>query len=668
MKIKKPLEPILPGTTDFRPRLARYGRDAELPALRSLKAAMSTQTKRTNTKSGSKGAGRIRATKGFNQRVVVKARVVKMNGSASAKRNLRAHVQYLVRSGVSKTGESPSFFTQDERQTKQDINKEISKWGDDKHHFRFIVSPEKGRDLELESYTRSVIKGLEADLNEKLTWFATCHYNTDEPHVHVVVRGIGKDGNSLHIAKDYIRHGFRELAQKEATKCLGERNELDLKQTLSREITALKWTGLDSSIENDIKRSPDSSIRLYKDFTHQTEITKVYKEAKLQRLQFLKKHDLSIEVSPGVWRLSNDAKATLNSVAKLEKVQRIVAQHLTGRAALSSLVLYEKGEELQEPIRGEVLGVGYQDGFQTQKYILISADDGRNHFIEPSRFSVQRGFSLRKGQIVNVYHEQKTHSADEVIKRFSDERRGSFDEKAFQEHVQQKVANGSWELPPDVFIEDYLERYKTRVSSLEDAGILTRTGDRRYLVPEDLHEKVKVLDEKLGKRAHVTIGIESFLSIEQQVKHLGATWLDSLGLEETAISLTPFSNRVQNAIKTRQEHLTQMGIPAQERNYQTLKTREENKLKEGLIRIYGKEVSPPQGVKIEGVVRRYKILGTGVHQVIKTKDGFIARKLSNKDARIPIGSSVQIETSKRGLRIKEILSREQVNKTKSRSR
>ena len=208
--------------------------------------------------------------------------------------------------------------------------------------------------------------------------------------------------------------------------------------------------------------------------------------------------------------------------------------------------------------------------------------------------------------------------------------------------MQQKVANGSWELPPDVFIEDYLERYKTRVSSLEDAGILTRTGDRRYLVPEDLHEKVKVLDEKLGKRAHVTIDIASFLSIEQQVKHLGATWLDSLGLDETAISLTPFSNRVQNAIKTRQEHLTQKGIPAQERNYQALKTREENKLKEGLIRIYGKEVSPPQGVKIEGVVRRYKILGTGVHQVIKTKDGFIARKLSNKDARIRIGSFVQI--------------------------
>jgi len=668
MKIKKPLEPNLHEATDFRPRLGRYGKDTDLPTLAAIKKAIGPKTKRSNSKISSKGGGRIRPQRGFHQRVVVKARVVKMNSSSNAKKNLRAHVQYLVRSGVSKVGEKPSFFTAEDNLQKKDINEQIMKWGDDRHHFRFIISPEKGRDLDLEEYTKSVMKGFERDLDEKLTWFATCHYNTDEPHIHVVVRGVGKDGNPLTIAKDYIRHGLRELAQKEATKSLGERNELDLKKELTRDVTALKWTSLDSSIEREISQSANSSIRLFKDLKLKSEVSKIYREVKLQRLQFLKKHDLSFEVTPGVWKLSKGVKEILQSVAKLNNVNKLVSKHLQGREALSTLVVHEKGDQIPEPIRGEVLGVGNQDALGLKKYILVSGMDGKNHFIEPSKFSVKLGIPLKEGQLVKVYNEHKPHLADLVIKTFSDQRGGVFDEKEFQDHVQISVRKGSWKLPEDVIIENYLERYSTRVSSLEDNGILKAIGSRRFNVPSDLHGQVESLDKKLEKSAHVTIEVESYLTLRQQVKYQGATWLDYPDQIREASNLSAFGIKVQNATQERAEHFKQSRISEIDRSYKTLEALDQNRLKEKLKKSYGPEDFPEYAKKLEGVVKKHKILGTGIYEVIKTNTGFFVRKLKPKDSRLPIGSFVEVEQTRGGSRVRQISKDGNTRKAKGKSR
>jgi hypothetical protein len=54
---------------------------------------------------------------------------------------------------------------------------------DDRHHFRFIVSPEDGAELEdLRTYTRHLMGRMEADLGTRLEWVAVDHWNTDNPH------------------------------------------------------------------------------------------------------------------------------------------------------------------------------------------------------------------------------------------------------------------------------------------------------------------------------------------------------------------------------------------------------------------------------------------------------------------------------------------------------
>ncbi|WP_375542366.1 relaxase/mobilization nuclease domain-containing protein [Caballeronia sp. CLC5] len=66
---------------------------------------------------------------------------------------------------------------------------------DDRHHFRIIVSPEDAADLtDLREYTRDLVRQMEADLGTRLEWIAVDHWNTDNPHVHLLVRGVDDQG------------------------------------------------------------------------------------------------------------------------------------------------------------------------------------------------------------------------------------------------------------------------------------------------------------------------------------------------------------------------------------------------------------------------------------------------------------------------------------------
>jgi hypothetical protein len=54
-----------------------------------------------------------------------------------------------------------------------------------------------GDDGHLRDYTRDVMDGMERDLGLRVDWMAVEHANTDNPHVHVIVRGVREDGLDL---------------------------------------------------------------------------------------------------------------------------------------------------------------------------------------------------------------------------------------------------------------------------------------------------------------------------------------------------------------------------------------------------------------------------------------------------------------------------------------
>lgn len=61
----------------------------------------------------------------------------------------------------------------------------VERCADDRHHFRFIISPEDAGQMEdLRGFTRDLAAQMETDLGTKLDWVAIDHWNTDNPHIH----------------------------------------------------------------------------------------------------------------------------------------------------------------------------------------------------------------------------------------------------------------------------------------------------------------------------------------------------------------------------------------------------------------------------------------------------------------------------------------------------
>ena len=159
----------------------------------------------------------------FSRRVTIKTLLVNLRQASG--QSLAKHLRYIERDGVGRDGELGRAYGPQTDEADLDAFKERSQ--DDRHQFRFIVSPEDGAELEdLRTYTRHLMGRMEADLGTRLEWVAVDHWNTDNPHMHIVVRGCDDTGKDLIIAGDYIADGFRHRAAELATEWLGPRSEL----------------------------------------------------------------------------------------------------------------------------------------------------------------------------------------------------------------------------------------------------------------------------------------------------------------------------------------------------------------------------------------------------------------------------------------------------------
>jgi hypothetical protein len=172
---------------------------------------------------------------GSSRRVMVKALPVttrSRGGRRSAP--LSAHVAYLKREGVTRDGSPTGMF--DAAGDNADDRSFTDRCKDDRHHFRIIVSPEDAAELtDLREYTRDLVRQMETDLGTGLDWVAVDHWNTDNPHVHLIVRGVTDQGADLVISRDYISHNLRSRAQDLAFAELGPKPEHEVQRALDRE-------------------------------------------------------------------------------------------------------------------------------------------------------------------------------------------------------------------------------------------------------------------------------------------------------------------------------------------------------------------------------------------------------------------------------------------------
>ena len=251
------------------------------------------------------------------RRVAIMSRVVRHRGSRFRSAPLSKHVAYLKREGVTRDGADARMF--DARSDDADSKAFAERCEDDRHHFRFTVSPEDATQMaDLRAFTRELMKDAEGDLGTPLDWIAVDHWNTDNPHIHVLVRGRADDGQDLVISRDYISRGFRARAAERVTLELGPRSEQEIRSALEKEVGAERWTGLDRALCNvadegagvaDLRpgaQGEDPELRLLM----------VGRVAKLERL------GLAEQVAPGCWTLKSVSRrrcASSPSAATLSK-------------------------------------------------------------------------------------------------------------------------------------------------------------------------------------------------------------------------------------------------------------------------------------------------------------------------------------------------------------
>jgi type IV secretory pathway VirD2 relaxase len=391
---------------DFEPRVGRIGHRKSArpkPFVRQVldiayKSGFKTRRKSsfTGQRIGGGAAWGTLASAGFmnkgGRRAVVKVRIAKLRiGNLAAP---RAHLRYLQRDGVDRSGEQGKLYGRELDEV--DGAEFTDKCDGDRHQFRIIVSPDDGDRLaDLKPFVRDLMQDMERDLETKLDWVAVDHYNTGHPHSHVVIRGKAEDGKDLIIAKDYITHGIRARAGEWLTLELGPEDEFEKCIKLAREVDTERFTRLDRSILRHMDQGilTISAIPPVEPHVH---------TAHMRRLKHLSNLGLANELQTGVWEIDPDIERKLKGLGKHSDI--IATMHRAMREAeidrpSGSFTIFD-GEASTRPIIGRVAAVGLTDEINDKHFVVVDGIDGKVHYADIGRSRPEALPS--KGMIVSL--------------------------------------------------------------------------------------------------------------------------------------------------------------------------------------------------------------------------------------------------------------------------
>lgn len=316
------------------------------------------------------------------RRVVIKARIVRQSGKAFSSAPLSAHLSYLRRDGVTRDGETASMF--DRNGDRADHSAFSERCSGDRHHFRFIISLEDGGEMEdLRAFTRDLAKQMEADLGTELDWIAVDHWNTDNPHVHLLVRGVDDKGKDLVIARDYIGTGLRSRAEDLISIELGPKPEYEITNALEREIDADRWTRLDGAIRSLAEETGHVDLRPDNGITGPDDPE--FRRLLIRRMQKLENMGLAMSEGSGKWTLKYDAEKTLRDLGIRGDIIKTMHRAFTEQGQDRGIGDYviDSAATLsgETPVIGRLVEKGLHDELTGEAYAVIDATDGRAHHV-----------------------------------------------------------------------------------------------------------------------------------------------------------------------------------------------------------------------------------------------------------------------------------------------
>ncbi|TAM59222.1 MAG: DUF3363 domain-containing protein [Rhodanobacter sp.] len=538
------------------------------------------------------------------RRVTIKTRLVNLRQAGP--RSTITHLRYIEREGVGREGEPGEAYGPTTDNADLEAFEERGRGG--RHQFRFIVSPEDAEQLDdLRSYTRHLMRRMEADLGTNLDWVAVNHWNTDNPHTHVVLRGKDDTGKDLIISRDYIAQGMRERASELTTEWLGPRTGLEIQQGLQREVNQERWTSLDRSLQREAQAGTIRLERLNQDSR---------RILLIGRLQYLERMGLAAKQAPGEWTLRSDTEPVLRALGERGDIVRTMQRAMHG--VPRDLAVFEPGENAR-PVVGRVAAKGMADELYDRGYLVVDGTDGKAHYIALNAKTELEQYPV--GAVVEARGSAEIRTADKNIAALAVD--GVY-------RTDHHLAVAKVQITPGRDPKEVVDAHVRRLEALRRARIVERVAEGVWRVPTDLPEQGRQYDAQ--RLDGVAVELRSHLPIERQTRVLGATWLDQQLIGGgTGIGEQGFGGEVREALRQRADFLVEQGLVERRGQHvilarnllATLRNRDIDAAAKTIATETGLPNRPlADGERVTGVYRRSVQLASGRFAMLDNGMGF----------------------------------------------
>jgi len=471
------------------------------------------------------------------RRAIVKTRLVRLG--AKGLPGTRAHLRYIQRDGVTRDGNPGELYGPATDQA--DGKAFVERSADDRHQFRFIVSAEDGAEYpDLKPYIRRLMTQAEHDLGTKLDWVAVDHFNTDNPHTHVMLRGVDDRGENLIIAREYIAHGFRERAAELASLDLGPRTDREIEERLRHDVTQERLTAIDRRLLRRMDQNRVVTAASNDPFQQSVQAG---------RLRKLGAMGLAEDLGHGRWRLAEGLEDTLRRIGERGDIIRLMQRELTERQLQRPGVNQHIHDTLQESVVGQVVSRGFSDEHRDRHYLIVDGIDGRIHYLEIGRGDLTP--PTPEGAIVGVAPANAdARPADRTIDAVAQANGGLY---SIERHLK---------LDPGA-TQRFAEAHLRRLEALRRANAgVDRLADGCWVVASDHLVRVAAYEARRARARPVTVEILSPIGPAALTRADAATWLDRelAAADRLAIRDAGFGREVRNASALRRDWLRAQGL------------------------------------------------------------------------------------------------------------
>lgn len=526
----------------FRPQIqgrSRHGyRFDGQPGARSPLAQLRTAAKRHAARLSGKGRTPydLGETPSNSRRCLVKAHYVAMarGGRVAAAR----HLAYLERDGVERDGSPGQLYGAEETFDREGFGEALE---GEKRQFRFIVSPEDTRDIDLRAFARDLVAQMEKDLGRPLIWAAVNHHNTEHPHVHLVVRGVDANGNELRIPPRYISQDLRARAQNILTRELGLRSEVDISEQRRQEVGQERLTSIDRIIGTLL--GPEGVL----DARAIAALRGQQKPTVLARLRTLARLGLAAPGKNGAWTLRDSWQADLGQLGIRNDIIKRLHQVAPADPARYRFI---DSAELRTPIEGVVRARGLHDELTGELFAAVETQAGDLHYV---RLTAEAAEFVGDGDIVRVGRTSESwiKPTDRVLVAIAERNGGTYDPAA---HLHQLEALDR----PGAQPRDLVDGNLRRLERLGRYGLAARRTDGTWQVPLDLLAQLQARETSHPRHSLRVQYLGAPLHL--QARYAGPTWLDRQAPAEVTSGSSRFIGELAVAMRDRAVYLMSLGL------------------------------------------------------------------------------------------------------------